>query len=237
MAVQTNNKIYDNLIDNLLELYVFYIPQEIINKELVSHIEEEEASNFFNVFHLIVNGSYGDLDINGFKKKQFEKSVNLDANLFELLGLEKNVSLAEFHYVVAKYLDILEFLLTISNWMKDNLKVYMESELDLDAYSVFGVQFNQLTKHFLEVYKIYGKAHEVALTESYSIEMIVNYYLPDLIARYIKFVEKVPFEIVKEGIIESTSTKHKKPKKKVLITEKEAENFLLETVFNIKINQ
>lgn len=237
-------------MDDLLNGYVFYVPIEIAPKQAIDLIEKEIPSDFFNKYHYIVNEDYKDCDIIGFKVKQFSKISILESNLFELIRLEKKLSLTEFRFVILKYLDIVEFILAISKWSKENLQVYMQDQLDNDAVIVFSVQFNHLFNHFNEVFSTFGNKYQHVLHTFYSLAEIQSKYIPECISRYLKFFEKVnliddtnenstslPVKSISspELSISSEDTAELYDEIEPLVTKEEARKVLLERVFNVKL--
>ena len=237
------NEIYDDLVDTLIEAYVFYVPREVVWQEMLDHLEGKIEDDFFDVCHVVVNGQFGDADLTKFQSLQFEKVKRLEKNFFELLRLQRVLSEQEFHILITKYLDYVEFLASIAKWLLENLAKYRNPEDDLDVNSIFNVQWNQFAHHFLELFGAFGEKHNYVITEFYTIPEFMGKYLPDFVQRYTNFVERFPFPEGAKDFIETVTKKRqqtKKPKKKkekpVLITDAEADLFLLETVFNVKFD-
>ena len=145
------NEIYDDLVDVLIEAYVFYAPREVVWQEMLDHLEGKIEDDFFDICHVVVNGKFGDADLTKFQSLQFEKVKRLEKNFFELLRLQRELSEQEFHILITKYLDYVEFLGSIAKWLLENLAKYRNPEDDLDVNSIFNVQWNQFAHHFFGV--------------------------------------------------------------------------------------
>ena len=130
------------------------------------------------------------------------------------------------------------------NWLSANLSLY-NTQTDITTVGLFEIQSEIYKTHFIELINYFYPSEEIVLKQYYDLSEIVKVYIPDFISRLgqysneltIKSTIEIPdqetIEEQKPGLnLEPT----KKVKKEPLITEKEAEDFLLTAVFNIKLN-
>lgn len=237
------SEIYDGYIDVLLDGYVYYLPKDVLSPTLLHHFEGVVGDDYYDCAHVIVKGEFGNGSLQKLQTLQFEKVSRLETIYFELLRLEEELSPKEFHMLIHKYMDYVEFLASMAKWFTEHLETYFEVEGDTEAYGIFGNQWNHFSIHFLELFSAFGKGNNYEITDFYSIEEFVGKYLPDFVGRYKKFSQKFPFDNQEDDVIETTpntKTKSRKQKKKkekpVLIADEEADLFLLETVFNVKFD-
>jgi len=117
---------------------------------------------------------------------------------------------------------------------------------------VFEIQSEIYKTHFIELINYFYPSEEIVLKQYYDLSEIIKVYIPDFISRlgqYSKeFIIESTIDIPQQEIKEDQKNSpieqkpvlnlepNKKDKKIPLITEKEAEDFLLTTVFNIKLD-
>ena len=186
------------------------------------------------------------LDFNvGFECFEFEdynerllnKRTSLEDNIFQLLKMKREMEAFEFDYVLEKYFHQLEFSFFVTNWLEVNLSFYNKDRIDINIIGAFSIQSGYFEKHYETLVKHFYDSKKITLKESFTVLELVKNYIPDLISRYgpINFKEKLDVgqrTIEGENNISSVKTP-KKTKKKTLVTDEDAEEFLLETVFNI----
>jgi len=184
------------------------------------------------------------LDFNvGFECFEFEdynerllnKRTSLEDNIFQLLKMKKEIEAFEFDYVLEKYFHQLEFSFFVVNWLEVNLSFYNKDRIDINIIGAFSIQNGYFEKHYETVLKHFYDPKKITLKESFTVLELVKNYIPDLISRYgpINSEEKLIEETIDEENNISKISSSKKIKKKPLVTDEDAEEFLLETVFNI----
>jgi len=122
MSNRSLEKFYNNLIPNLWEEVLFYIPNNCIPEEVKDKFDNIEIQKIFNkiwvVDYRIAPIVYGKGRDN---KKAFFKGSTLSKNICSLLEKKSNVKSQEFNYVLEKYFVQVECLFYITNWMNMNL--------------------------------------------------------------------------------------------------------------------
>lgn len=241
MEMRPLSEIYDAYIDILLEGYIFYVPKKVFSSFLLEQFEGKIDDDYFDNAHLIVKGDFGKGGLRELQRLQFEKVTKLEGIYFDLVQLEQDLSQKQFEKLIHKYIDYVEFLASLAKWFAEHLGTYFEIEEDMEAYGLFANQWNHFSMHFLELYRAFGESYKYQITAFYSVEEFIGKYLPDFVGRFEKFSRKFPFDYEEEDFIETTpivkptpKKQKKKKQKRVLITDEQADLFLLETVFNVK---
>ena len=225
------DKIHSQLIDNLYKPLIFYIPESIIpetKKGMEFHAKQE---HIFNKIIVIDNdGNNYELELKSNSFGLLGKNNLLDKNLFQLLEQKGQLNPFQFDVLLQKYMEQINFYVLISGWMSDNLESQIDN-LDGSIISYFTLQ------------KMAFQNHKEALQHSFLLD-IVPLPKPEQV---IKQVESIlpSLYITKDVAIREPKTempaqlksKRTKPKKQVLITNEEADRFLLETVFNVKFSK
>jgi hypothetical protein len=148
-----------------------------------------------------------------------EKQIVLEKNLINLLRQQKKLSSTEFKFLMDKYSDTLRYYAQFTSWMQETLD---DQKTDLPPYTsmYFEAQKIAFQNHQKEIVKYFpSKVITIPKTLDWS-----SYYESDLPP--IKQLSNI-------AIIEKQVVKKKKP---ILITDEEAQRYLLETVFKVKVD-
>lgn len=130
------------------------------------------------------------------------------------------------------------------------MSLYNE-QIDITILGLFDIQNEIYKTHFIELIDYFYPSQEIVLKQYYDLSEIVKVYLPDFVSRYGKDIKEltiesiitIPQQEIKEAQTNTAIAQNPeldlkptaKVKKEPLITEKEAEDFLLTHVFNIKL--
>lgn len=247
------NTFFDKLIETLIKDLVFYIPKAIIPKTVIEQLGDQIPAHFLDEISILdLYGGFGEFEMEEFNERYLDKQRQLEQNIFQLLRKKKELETFEFDYILEKYFDQVEFYLFITGWLNTNLKTYLKDEIDFAIVGAFGLQFNQYENHGKTLVKHFYDPKKIVLRESFNVLELLQTYLPELTARYgitrerpqsdqqkeqpepeqnnsgpdIKDSQK---NIDKEIELKKNTKKEKKPP---VITELEAEEFLLTNVFN-----
>lgn len=236
-------EVYDGFIETLIDGFVYYILQNTFNKETLADIQSVVEDDFFDKLHVSIKDNFEGITLSMFLEYQFEKRLKLERTYFELLRLQKILSEQEFKSLAYKYLDYVEFLTSFTTFMVDNLSAYTKEENDLFSHSIFSNQQNQLLTHLGELIDSFAEKINFPITDKqYSIEELLMKYVPNFVVRYTKFVKtygpdkEVYFDTKEKRKSIKRNKKQTGKNTREIITEEEAERFLLETVFNVKLN-
>ncbi|MBP94226.1 MAG: hypothetical protein CMC55_08935 [Flavobacteriaceae bacterium] len=230
---ETFNQIYEDMTKRLYVPMVFYIPRRIWNQFDKEKWNDKEYNNLFDKVVLIKpDGSNALLNNEQSSHHIMIKKERLDLNTFKLLEIQGDLDTRQFDFILNKYITQLDFIKRISMWMFENVQKDIES-LKQETYLSFQLQQKAIIEHWK-----YVKENFVGITQ-------INKTTNEIV------LNKKDFKSFKEfmnpsGIFPSaTQTKSKareedlKPQKqkkvkKILVTEEEATDFLLRTVFNMK---
>lgn len=242
----------DNLVQVLLKDLGFYIPRSIFPEQVLEKTGIDFPEHFFDeIFYLDLKKGMMFFENNLFLGKLMEKPRLLDNTIIQLLQKKEELGEAEFDYVLEKYFDRVNFYCKTVSLLSSKLRFYFKDTVDFVTISSFELQFDIYKNHLVEMKNRFYKEKEVIVKEYYELDEIVLTYLPDFLSRlgiyYNEQTKKSTIEF-KPSIIEEEkdiqeqeeSDKSKVPKKRVkkepLVTDQEAEDFLLTTVFNVKLD-
>jgi hypothetical protein len=241
----------NQLIEVLLNNFIYYIPSEIIFDGVLDELEGEIEDSFFDELSLldinqgIYNISNDDaLELNN---KLLEKRSLLEKNIFDLIQINKDITPIEFQIIVEKYFKKLFFYLFISDWLATNLKRYNEENLNITLIGAFELQHQSLSSHLIEVHKYFGLLIENNQEYNFSSEKLVREHFPDLVSRYNQIVSNETINNEDKIIAGEKKLQHKvqhqsenniKPikKQRPTLSDKEVERTILESVFKVKMN-
>jgi len=249
MNEQSLDDFYDALIEVLIHEIVFYVPKELIPEKDVAEINRIIGVDPFNELVVIDFYSRGRFkyEQGAYKPLLIAKHASLEKNLFKLLQKKSEIAPFEFEYILDKYIEQVEFYHFITSWLFNHLALYIENKVNIEIQGDFQLQYNYYKKHLADLVKHFYPSNDYKFREGYDVMEILEFYLPDLLARVGKEKKETIDKIASSNteIIEdenSTKTnevkgikgKVKRRKKEPLISEKDAENFILESVFNVR---
>ncbi|WP_111710347.1 hypothetical protein [Lutibacter citreus] len=240
---------YNELVKTLFHDVIFYIPSKIIPIDVLKNLESQIPPHFLDEISLLdVYYGFGEFDLTEFNERLIKKPKLFENNIFYLLGKQNELNAPEFMYILNKYMDKVEFYCAIVNWLSINLKTF-NRDLNFGTIGIFEIQNEIYKTHFIELINCFYREEEFLLKQYYDLSEIIKIYIPDLISRIDQYNLEVPIKSTAEVLRQdekvqldknktkkSTNKSKKRIKKEPLISEKEAENFLLTNVFNIKLN-
>jgi len=206
------NHIYD-IRDNLIRSYIFYIPDSIyedLNRTAFKGIIKQADLNKLGYFDNDLNVS---TNLKLLRTIDFiTKSKYLEKNILQLFKAKKELSTSEFNYLLEAYKEHVVAHTFITEELNRNLKKYFQN-IDLEIINLFKLQAQAFEKHQKAISTHFGKLEE---PNTFNQE------------EFIKRFQENKFKIASKSSI-------KKDKKKPLITNEEADDFLLKTIFNVKV--
>jgi hypothetical protein len=240
----------DNLIEVLIQELVYYIPSKIVPVDVIDQMNKNNFKGFFDKLLVIdVNKGLLNYETEKFSKLLLEKHTSLEKNIFQLLKKKGELKTYEFDYILNKYFRQVEFYFFITYWLTTNLSLYNKKGIGNTVKGNFHIQYEYYRAHFEDlINQFYTTSKIPKLIESFNLSELIGRYFPDLIARYNAAAKKIKFneniiiprtEVDKDiGNKQSVTNirKPKKIKKDKIITEKIADDFILESVFNLKLN-
>ena len=244
---------FDKIVQVLLQDVAFYIPSEIIPSAVYEKIQHKIPAHFLDELTILdIQHGFVAFEIEEFNKRIIQKPNYLEKNIFQLLKKRKELDTFELDYILKKYFDKVEFYAALINWLSENLSIYNKEKLDPTIIGLFEIQNEAYKKHLIELIDTFYSTSEIQLKEAYHLPELLKAYLPELISRFGKYSKTVNSSIIKinpddfkdiektnqpltNTIVEKIQKPIKKKiKKEPLITDEEAEDFLLRTVFNMK---
>ncbi|QNM84603.1 hypothetical protein H9W90_10380 [Polaribacter pectinis] len=222
-TVQNTFEIYELLRAGLMYPSIVYIPIDTV----LEYVEFEEIAELQEIMQpfdrlwicesLEINYHLeADTDLQLLLKKQDV----LKKNLFLLIDYKQNLEPEQFEYLEKNYKQLLYVCMYFSQEMLRVLKVSKEKHLKKYLH-LFELQDIHYQKHFTAIEETFPSSEEEKKT----------WYTSDTI-NYEKLKENIPLDNNRD---DKTSKKVKKKRQKY-ITDEESQMYLLESVFNIKID-
>lgn len=215
-------KVFTELWQNLYKPFVFYIP-----KSLMPELDGNKALNTAVL-----------IDSQGFDSEVKDqlcnhvilgKSMVLNENIFKLIDLNERLKENQFQFFLEKYLEHVNFVVYISNWMHEHLQQDIKGVRE-DTIQAFGSQVNVFQQHVEDLRTHIIIPEEELSSKTVNVSEFIETDLLD-IKKALNINGDSSDEIPKK-VIEEVSIK---PKKILpVLTDEEAEMFLLETIFNAK---
>ena len=220
--------IHSQLIINLGSPIILFVPESLITEELEKNYGSELLNIFFNKILIIENdGSVNSISKSTKITNLTGKNTQLDKNLFQLLELKESLKPYQFDFLIKKYYGEVNLFVVISEWLNKNLEKHFK-DLDTSIPTYFSVQEMAYQLHFEGLQNTFGMDLLPNPKQNEILEKIESIVPP--MSAFKKAANSVPE--TKES--KKPESNQQKPVKEVLITNEEADRFLLETVFNVK---
>ncbi|WP_417200426.1 hypothetical protein [Bizionia sp.] len=222
---------YDELIKNLFKPLIFYIPRRFWIEIDDGKWMDKEFDQLFDSVVLVKPDGNNQLLHNGASNfHMLSKTSSLDKNTYGLLDLKARIEPESFRFLSERYSLSVAFYKKISNWMvmhihEDVPDVNKETLMSFEIQKTsFDNHWDYIQKHFSvpEYAKNYFADDDLSANDVTTMRDIIN-------------GDSAPTENMFEKLKEKSSKNVKKKIKKILITETEVEQFLLETVFKVKL--
>jgi hypothetical protein len=235
--VESLNHIQEELILRLYKPLIFYIP-----RKLFKEIEGFDWSNkkFDEVFDKLVliksDGSNQELGSNPSYFYILMKTAELEKNIYSLLEVKERYGKESFNFLISKYNQHVDFYIRITNWLLENVKE--------DISEVTQETLNSLTfqKDAFLAHRVYIQTKLIKVNQEKSSADNDKLTKGDLMSikallegNSSQFKESNDNPNVKSNRQDEEKPQTVKNKKKLLITDKQAEDFLLQTVFKMKL--
>ncbi len=218
---------YKALQRNLYKSLIFFIPESIVPVEKKESLEVKKLQPILNTVIVIdKEGRDRSLDQNPDLLQLFGKTSQLDENMFLLLEEEERLTSNQFNFLIKKYSEQINVFVYVSNWLNENLELYI-------------AKVDDKVKAYFVLQKTAFQNHKELLHQNYSLNVIPQ-PKPQEVIEHIEntFNGFDKFKTIKEDKEPTSRPVLKNPKKKpILITDEQAEDFLLRTVFNVNIQK
>ena len=241
----TLHEIFDDLFDNLTQNFLFYIPREILPVEVSKGLFNQEFTRLLNRFIVYdQNSAIRFLEDSTYATHNFSKGSLLNNNVFELLSKKQTLEPEEFSFLINKYYEQSETYFYISDWLNQNIDKFMSKKLDLTISGYFLIQTNYLKSHYKNILNHFYKEKDEIPRGSFDVLKTIEVQFPELFKSFKRIEknnsgpEKKNTNQIQLDNIATASTKlktgYERKKKVPLISNDEAEGFILEAVFNLK---
>jgi len=232
-------KTFNKLQINLYKSFIFYIPKNIFPAEQLDLIED--VDQFLDkVFFLNEYGAIYEFKNQPVLVSILLKQQILDGNLFKLLDRKEKIKNPQIDFFTKKYIEKVHFCFYLSKWLNDNLASY-DFEINEEVKSAFQYQYHFFQQHFEQLNEHFNSNEKSTIQPPINIGRLIDNNFEELKESLFKRYDNGDLKTVKESQnklqVENppNSKKRQKKEKPAMITEQEAEDFLFETVFNLKI--
>ncbi|MBU3012271.1 hypothetical protein KO506_12715 [Polaribacter vadi] len=214
----TTNAIFDKLFERLLYPMLVYLPKGA--GEVFKQSEEFQVLDKFVGFMLAIENKSYNFIVTEQSNLLFliGKSKLLESNMFDLLDAKENLSNEQFHFLANKYKS------HVDSW------VYITQELKKDIVKVNDDLFIK-NKGYIEHQAINLEQHQMTIENHFpSVDKTRhNIGLEHLSAKILEY------EKSKQTKNQQKVNKKTTIKKQPLISNKEVDNYLLEKVFGVNV--
>lgn len=210
---------------NLVKVSIFYVPESFVDLLKIQKTEGIMAD--VNRLVLIDKGGYS-LNPDETKAGMFilSKKRILDENILLLYDFKENNSKGGLEYVVEKYGELVKSFLYLSEWFINNAHKDI-SNLTNDRKTALNLQHQFFLSHKHEFEKKFCKTSQIFPNSKLNTKTILSNLKPIIPKLNKQFVQKPR----SKGLERREHIKKLKAE-----TRAKAENYLLETVFGVKIN-
>lgn len=216
-------KTFEKLRLNLYKPLIFYIPRSIIPDDKKEYFKASRFNNYFNNV-IIINQKGFDYQLKDQPSLYhiMGKQGMLDENIFNLLDKKETLNEYQFDFLLSKYLIQINFYVLISEWFNRNMTLHIENLSD-EVKNSFKLQYEIFSKHLEQLKSNYFIKGKINLEHNTNIVELIENEFPELNNI---FIDSSKNESKKNKTI-------KVPKKPPILTDNQAENFLLKTVFKV----
>ncbi|MDV7188443.1 hypothetical protein R3X25_14215 [Lutibacter sp. TH_r2] len=249
--IQTN-VFLEELINVYYHKFIIYIPEEVIDKNVLNEIKEDIKDTFLNDFYFLDN-NLGSSKVNNEDAAEVniylgEKRTFLQQNTFKLLEKSKDLNTVEFLIIIEKYYEQLSLFIYITEWFCKNIKKYKGETVSLSLIGAFNIQYQMFIAHLKDVCNYFGSFIDFDKDFDFSKETLVLQHIPELVSRYVKIAEtqkkskvqeKPKNTLEKKELDQSKKTDKKitnpKKRKRPQLDDKKIEAMILSKVFNVEV--
>ncbi len=251
MREQSLDAFLDSLVRVLLQDVAFYIPKSIFPKKLLRKIPLEFPEHFFDeVFYLDLKNGMMFFEAVAYNEKLMVKSRLFEHNIVQLLKKKEELRGTEFDYLLEKYFEKVQFYSNLVFFLCIKYEFYFKDTFDPLTKGVFELQLRFYKNHCLALIDRFYQGKEVQIKNQYDLEEVLEKYLPDFVSRLgiyykeqvhestIEFSNSILQEDENQSQVEVPKVQNgtkKRIKKAPLLSDQEVEDFILSTVFNVKL--
>ncbi|WMI64770.1 hypothetical protein RBH94_11945 [Aestuariibaculum sp. YM273] len=229
---------YLELLKHLWVEFVFYIPDTPIFIEALKHIDLFTNKRHFNtVFVLDYYKGPIFLKEDRDNSKTILKNAALEQNIFELLKKRGELETYEFNYILEKYLEQIEALSYIANWLAENLITFIKYDSNISG--LFKLQQTNYQAHLNTFIQHFSSKKGIGKDHNPDLENLLKAHYTNL-KNVISKGQKVELnsslqedKLTDTETTQNTTKIRSKIKKQPLISQDEAEISILKSVFKV----
>lgn len=223
---------------------LFFIPKSSITNDVLNQLDAEVTQLFDTLYLIQEDGACYRYTNQPILYSLFQKKSNLDNSIFRIFEIKKQLEEKQFNFFIQRYLTFVDVYVYISNWLVENIELYKEDLTD-ELQQAFNLQQEYLKQHLDDL-----KQHCLLVNSPLKKEKeIIIDFIKDGIPELKELLTKKNNEEAEKKKLENQDEVEIKEKTKIVkekavqkmkenrITEIEAELFLMESVFNVKINK
>jgi hypothetical protein len=242
MAKDSLEKFFMKLYRNLFEELVFYIPGHLMPDELLIEHNLLELQKYFQMV-IYMDKMKGPvlLEESDNRPNMISKGTFLEKNIFILLKKRDKESKATFHFILEKYVKQIQGYCFVSQWMTDNIEATEVKGLNREVINTFNEQSKCYSIHLADLKRYFQNDEFIVISEPNGAINTIEGYVPKLMRQLESMEEKLDkkTKLIDSFVKGVTSEMARSPKvalkKKLLMSEIEADEFILKTVFNLTV--
>ena len=221
------DKAFKDLRNNLYRPLLFFIPKSLVPESKKELLDSPEFARFFNTPAIIEkSGESYELKSNPNYIQILEKPSILVGNIFLLSDQKAVLNSFQFGVLLEKYLEQLKFYNTIASWMAQHIKEHCAIEENIMEY--FELQNTFFQHHLGEI----NAKFNVNVIPNTDPKDALEYIEKDLPA-FKKLFQTNDRSNPEQNLDNLPKYKNIRKPKPVLVTDEEARNFLLKSIFNV----
>ncbi|TLP70126.1 hypothetical protein [Maribacter sp. ACAM166] len=222
-------KTLQDLIIKLNRPLLFFVPMSLIPKGEMEGLDAIELEAFFdNVVLYSTDGQINEIGSGSDYIQLFEKPYLFEKNILRLIDEQAGLNPSQFAGLMEKYILHLRFFVFITKWMDEHISEHCDISENLKTY--FEFQKNAYLNHKQEIETKFS----LKIITDLSSSQILTYLKKDTPPSLYDLLNREEKSQVTTKLATTKSQKKPNTDKQILITDKEARSFLLETVFNLE---
>ncbi|MBD0831631.1 hypothetical protein [Aestuariibaculum sediminum] len=228
---------YFELLKHLWVDFIFFFPDSPLLLEAFKKIDFFANKRHFNtVFVLDYHKGPILLTEDRDNSKTIFKNATLEQNMFELLKKKKELEAIEFEYISDRYLEQIETLTYIANWLTINLNTFVKCDSQITG--LFKLQQTNYQSHLNTFIKHFSSKTDIRIDHNPELENLLKTHYTHLKNVIFKKQKEELNCSLSEGKLTSTEYTIKtrsKIKKQPPISAEKAEISILKSVFKVGI--
>lgn len=224
-----SNKEMQDLIDSVMKPMLFYAPSEILTSSAYTFSDEMKNYPIFDLFLIAdENGRVTPYEEGVHSMMIFRKEHVFNSNVFQLLEIKGRNNDDAFKYLIEKYMAQVRSYHDSYIWMYDSVDTFMKGA-SVNVKSNLKLQMTITMQHVADLESRFS-GYDSIETESIDSILAKTSSIKDAGESQDTINNKSNDSAGKSHISKSKPTKRKKV---VLATDKEVDEYLLKTIFNI----